>query len=77
VNPRLALVKELTREIEKTREHLGILPLARIRLNIAENAEKSGVAGPAAQAGRRGRRQGPEGAIEAEATEVVDLDALG
>ncbi len=72
VNPRLTLVKELTREIEKTREHLGILPLSRIRLNIADNAEKSGVADL-----RRKLAGGKAEPIEAEATEVVDLDALG
>lgn len=76
VNPRLAIVKELTREIEKTREHLGILPLSRLRLGIAENVEKtSGVAALRAQLDRHEERE--DDAIEAEATEVVDLDAIG
>lgn len=76
MNPRLALVKELTREIEKTREHLGILPLARIRLNIADNAEKSGIADLRRKLDGGGRQE-PEGAIDAATTSVVDLDALG
>lgn len=74
VNPRLAIVKELSREIEKTREHLGILPLARLRLGIAENVEKtSGVAALRAQLDRSNPKSE---AIEAEASEVVDLDAM-
>lgn len=77
INPRLALVKELSREIEKTREHLGILPLSRIRLGIAENVEKSsGVAALRAQLDRGDQTEAERdsGAIEAE---VVVLDELG
>lgn len=74
VNPRLAIVKELSREIEKTREHLGILPLARLRLGIAESADTAGKAGVAAL---RDRLDHNSAAIEAEAEEVVDLDQMG
>lgn len=77
VNPRLTIIKELSREIEKTREHLGILPLSRIRLGIAENVEKaSGVAALRAQLDREGQAAADldNGAIEAEA--VVNLDKL-
>lgn len=79
INPRLTLVKELTREIEKTREHLGILPLSRIRLNIAENAET--VSGIAALRAGLNQRQSEEpsrggGAVEAEVRRVVNLDDL-
>lgn len=34
-NPRFRIVKELSREIEKLREQLGVLPLARMRLGIS------------------------------------------
>lgn len=44
-NPRWRIVKELTREIEKLREQLGILPLARMRLGLvsvqAEHGRRS------------------------------------
>lgn len=77
VNPRLTIIKELSREIEKTREHLGILPLSRLRLGIAENVEKSsGVAALRAQLdrGEQPAADVDEGAIEVEA--VVNLDEL-
>jgi P27 family predicted phage terminase small subunit len=73
VNPRITLVKELSREIEKTREHLGILPLARLRLGIAESADDAGKAGVAAL---RRKLFGDE-PIEAEAGEVESLDEMG
>lgn len=73
-NPRLMIVKELTREIEKTREQLGILSLARLRLNIAENVERNGIADLRRKLDGGGAQREP---IEAEATAVVDLDALG
>lgn len=38
VNPKLAILKELNREIEKLRDQLGILPLARMRLGVTTNA---------------------------------------
>lgn len=74
VNPRIALVKELSREIEKTREHLGILPLSRLRLNIAEHTETLSGLAALRQSLDGGKASAP---IEAEATEVVDLDGLG
>lgn len=44
-NPRWRIVKELTREIEKLREQLGILPLSRMRLGLvsvqAEHGRRS------------------------------------
>lgn len=72
VNPRLALVKELSREIEKTREHLGILPLSRIRLGIAENVEKA--SGVKALRDRLDGGEQQTQQIEAEA--IVNLDEL-
>lgn len=45
VNPRWRIIKELTREIEKLREQLGILPLSRMRLGLvtvqAEHGRRS------------------------------------
>lgn len=38
VNPKLAILKELNREIEKLRDQLGILPMARMRLGVTTNA---------------------------------------
>lgn len=38
VNPKLAILKELNREIEKLRDQLGVLPLARMRLGVTTNA---------------------------------------
>lgn len=80
INPRLALVKELTREIEKLRDHLGILPLARLRLGIAEDTKT--VSGIEALRAGLNKGQGDEpsrggnGPIEAEMRRVVNLDGL-
>ncbi len=37
-NPKLAILKELNREIEKLRDQLGLLPLARMKLGVTTNA---------------------------------------
>jgi len=44
VNPKLAIVKELSREIERTREQLGILPLASMRLGVTKVTQDNGLA---------------------------------
>lgn len=67
------VVKELTREIEKLREQLGILPLARMRLGLVKTQRDLGVADLRR---RLDRSDEAREAIESEATEVVDLDAL-
>lgn len=46
IHPHFAVVKELTREIEKYREELGILPRSRMKLGIATgNAQEATVRG--------------------------------
>lgn len=69
VNPRLAIVKELTREIEKLREQLGILPLARMRLGIATTQHQASVHDLNRKLAQEPARSEPAG--------VIDLDALG
>jgi P27 family predicted phage terminase small subunit len=74
LNPLHRVRKELTREIEKLREMLGILPLARMRLGLVQTQRDIGVADLRRRLDR-GERAAE--AIEAESTEVVDLDGLG
>jgi hypothetical protein len=74
LNPLHRVRKDLTREIEKLREMLGILPLARMRLGLVQTQRDIGVADLRRRLDR-GERAAE--AIEAEATEVVDLDGLG
>lgn len=73
-NPLFKLTKELTREIEKTREQLGILPLARMRLGIATTQRATSVMDLRARLDRP-----PVAERRASATpsdEVIDLEAL-
>jgi P27 family predicted phage terminase small subunit len=74
INPRFRIVKELTREIEKYREQLGVLPLARMRLGLVQTQRDIGVADLRR---RLDRSDEAREAIEAEATEVVELDGMG
>jgi P27 family predicted phage terminase small subunit len=74
LNPLHRVRKELTREIEKLREMLGILPLARMRLGLVQTQRDIGVADLRRRLDRAGEATD---AIEAEATEVVELDGLG
>lgn len=68
-NPRFRMVKELTREIEKTREQLGILPLARMRLGLVKVQQESGLHDLREKVKRSQPRDEPAG--------VIDLDELG
>lgn len=70
-NPLFKITKELTREIEKTREQLGILPLARMRLGIATTQRTASVLDLRA----RLDRTAPTSATPA-ADEVIDLEQL-
>lgn len=75
-NPRFKIIRELSREIEKTREQLGILPLARMRLGLVQTQRDLGVEDLRRRLARQaegGGPQEPEGTIEAE---VVVLDDL-
>lgn len=76
LNPRYRVIKEITREIEKLREMLGVTPLARMRLGLVQTQRDIGVADLRR---RLDRSDEARGVIEAEATEVadVDLDQLG
>lgn len=79
LNPLHRVRRELTREIEKLREQLGILPLARMRLGLVQTQRDIGVADLRR---RLDRSDEARDAIEAEATAVgeagdVDLDNLG
>lgn len=76
VNPRLTIVKELSREIEKTREHLGILPLSRIRLNIAEHSERASGLALLRQGLKQGDRRGDAIEAKADARPTVNLDEM-
>lgn len=71
-NPRIRVVRELTREIEKYREQLGILPLARMRLGLVQTKREIGRADLMR---RLERHEEATGVIEAEA-EVVNLDEM-
>ena len=68
-NPRFRMVKELTREIEKTREQLGILPLARMRLGLVKVQQETGLHDLREKVQRSQPRDELAGAI--------DLDELG
>lgn len=68
-NPLLRIVKEMTREIEKTREQLGILPLARMRLGLVKVQQETGLHDLRQKVQRSEPRDEPAG--------VIDLDALG
>lgn len=68
-NPLTRIVKEMTREIEKTRDMLGILPLSRMRLGIAVVQAETG------KHDLRAKLQ--HAAPTTEPTGVIDLDALG
>lgn len=65
-NPRWRIVKELTREIEKLREQLGILPLARMRL---------GLVSVQAEHGRRSLPPEPQQPAAPRPT-IIDLDEV-
>lgn len=68
-NPLTRIVKEMTREIEKTREQLGILPLARMRLGLVKVQQESGLHDLREKVKRSQPRDEPAG--------VIDLDELG
>lgn len=68
-NPLTRIVKELTREIEKTRDMLGILPLSRMRLGIAVVQAESGK--------HDLREKLQRGTPADEPAGVIDLDELG
>lgn len=71
IHPHFIAVKEITREIEKLREQLGILPLSRMRLGIATVQHAASIHDLTARLEKR--RAATAGPIEAE---VVDLEAL-
>lgn len=73
-NPLFKLTKELTREIEKTREQLGILPLARMRLGIATTQRAASVMDIRARLSRQPVTE-PR-AVAPPSDEVIDLEAL-
>ncbi len=64
-NPRWRIIKELTREIEKLREQLGILPLARMRLGLVT-----------VQAEHGRRTMPPEPKAAAPRPAIIDLDEV-
>lgn len=68
-NPLTRIVKELTREIEKTRDMLGILPLSRMRLGLVTVQTESGKHDL-----KQKLRQTP---AADEPAGVIDLDELG
>lgn len=67
-NPRWRIVKELTREIEKTRDMLGILPLSRMRLGLVTVQTESG---------KHDLKQKLRQTPADEPAGFIDLDALG
>jgi P27 family predicted phage terminase small subunit len=70
-NPNLTIVKELSREIEKTREQFGIPPLAQMRLGVTKVTQDNGMADL-----RRKMRDLPSGERD-EPAGVINLDELG
>lgn len=68
-NPLTRIVKEMTREIEKTREQLGILPLARMRLGLVTVQQESGLHDLRQKMERAKPTDEPAG--------VINLDELG
>jgi phage terminase small subunit len=75
LNPLHRARKEYTREIEKLREQLGILPLARMRLGLVQTKRDLGVSDLRR---RLDRSDDARDAIEAECVEAdVNLDELG
>jgi P27 family predicted phage terminase small subunit len=73
-NPLYGVINGLSREIERLEEHLGMTPLARMRLGLVQTQRDIGVADLRRRLERAGEATD---AIEAEATEVVDLDEMG
>jgi len=73
VNPLHKLVRELTREIEKYREMLGILPLARMRLGLVQ-AQAAVTVGELRRQLARPRREEHE--PRADERPVIDLEHL-
>ncbi len=74
-HPLFKLVKELTREIEKLREQLGILPLARMRLGLVTTQQKATAADLRAKLRREATAPArPAAPIEAQ---VIDLTEGG
>lgn len=63
-HPKFKIIRELSREIEKTREHLGILPLAKMRLGLVTVQAE------------HGRRSLPPKPKREDRPGVLDLDAL-
>lgn len=75
-NPLYGVIDGLDRAIAHAEEHFGMTPLSRMRLGLVATQRDLGVADLRRKLD--GRQAAPhEDAIEAEATEVVDLDALG
>lgn len=72
VNPIFRIIRETTREIERLRDQLGILPLARMRLGLVQTQRDLG----RVDLLRRMERQTE--AVEAMATDgIIDLGELG
>lgn len=75
-NPLYGIIARYTKEIAYLEEHFGMTPLARMRLGLVATERENRVADLRRKLDGGGR-QGPGEPIEAEATPVVDLDALG
>lgn len=74
-NPLYGVINSLSREIERLEDHLGMTPLARLRLGLVQTQQALGVADLRERLDRRGAvRPDDDGAIEADV--VINLDEL-